>query len=44
MLPGGGAPEMLMAQAVEEESKRVASKRVVAITRDYPRLPEITDD
>ena len=33
---------MLMAQAVEE-SKRVASKHVVAITRDYPRLPEITD-
>ncbi|EOD34861.1 hypothetical protein EMIHUDRAFT_455478 [Emiliania huxleyi CCMP1516] len=31
VLPGGGAPEMLMAQAVEEESKRVASKHVVAM-------------
>uniref|UniRef100_A0A7S0LGV3 CCT-beta n=1 Tax=Coccolithus braarudii TaxID=221442 RepID=A0A7S0LGV3_9EUKA len=31
VLPGGGAPEMLMAQAVEEASKKVASKHVVAM-------------
>ena len=31
VLPGGGAPEMLMAQAVEEASKKVASKHVIAM-------------
>jgi len=31
VLPGGGAPEMLMAQAVEEEAKLVASKHVLAM-------------
>lgn len=30
-LPGGGAPEMLMAQAVDEASKAVASKHVLAM-------------
>jgi len=31
VLSGGGAPEMLMAQAVEEEAKRVPTKHVVAM-------------
>ena len=31
MLPGGGATEMLMAQAVEEASKKVSGKQVLAM-------------
>jgi len=31
VLPGGGAPEMLMAQAVEEAAKTVASKHVLGM-------------
>lgn len=31
VLPGGGATEMLMAQAVEEESKKVGGKQVLAM-------------
>jgi len=31
VLAGGGAPEMLMAQAIEEEAKRVPTKHVVAM-------------
>lgn len=31
VLPGGGAPEMLMAQAVEEEAKKVSSKHTLAM-------------
>merc|ERR1711871_1553355 len=31
VLPGGGATEMLMAQAVEEASKKVSGKQVLAM-------------
>ena len=42
MLPGGGATEMLMAQAVEEASKKVAGMQVLALEAFARALPYCT--